>query len=126
MGADFVFSICEWPHDADGKGIEASAELVEKVKERFTVEFNKRNHDLGDWGIYAESDDPEEMALILQGFHEQIEGLFGGGWLRDVSNLRLHNRDYIITGGMSWGDEPTDSYHLIDILQSWSVTSEPF
>jgi len=126
MGADFVFSVCEWPYDAEGKGITGSAELVEKVKERFTTEFNKRSEALEDWGIYIEPEDTEHKALILGDFYKKIESQFGGGWVRDVSDLNLAGRDYIITGGMSWGDDPNDSYAFIDILNDWGITREPF
>jgi hypothetical protein len=49
------------------------------------------------------------------------EGFWKGGdyaMRRDVGIMTVGGRDYAITGGMSYGDEPTDSYPEIERL-SW-------
>jgi hypothetical protein len=36
---------------------------------------------------------------------------------RDVSHLHLHGMVYYITGGMSWGDSPTEAYDDFGLIQ---------
>jgi hypothetical protein len=58
------------------------------------------------------------------------------GWGRDVSDFKQEGADHtvLITGGMSWGDSPTDAYDemrillyfdaLYDLLLKWAREDE--
>jgi hypothetical protein len=40
---------------------------------------------------------------------------------RDIITLTINDRDMWVTGGMSWGDSPTDSYPLIMLLDTLDI-----
>lgn len=41
---------------------------------------------------------------------------------RDVSSLFLHNTWWMVSGGPSWGDSPTDAYDLLCAVDAMGVT----
>lgn len=131
MGADFTYAVCEWPFDATGYSLQNGTELAEKVCERFSEMFVERWERLEEFGVWVEQtgdekEDAEARQTVLNELLEQVRSVFGGGWVRDVAPLNLSGKEYVITGGMSWGDDPTDSYQIISILCDWGVTREPF
>jgi len=36
--------------------------------------------------------------------------------LRDASRIKIHGKETLITGGMSWGDSPTNTWANIEII----------
>ena len=44
------------------------------------------------------------------------------GYRRDLAYITLNGVSYIFTGGMSWGDEPTESCSSISLLEASGVT----
>jgi hypothetical protein len=40
---------------------------------------------------------------------------------REVAEVSLDGRNWLITGGMSWGDAPTDSYEPIVTLETYRI-----
>lgn len=67
-------------------------------------------------------DDPEHVypQPQLQAWAaELVRGIFGPR--RDTTTITIAGRDYLITGGMTWGDEPTDSFRGIEFLDDLDV-----
>ncbi len=62
--------------------------------------------------IRADLIDDEHLACVI-------------GSDRDVDILNLDGRAYLITGGLSYGDDPTDAYKWICIYAETGVTVEP-
>ncbi|MCS6273998.1 MAG: hypothetical protein H2169_06610 [Opitutus sp.] len=98
MGADFCFAIlpiCNMTPEriAQARSIIADDEEFEVSKEDI----------LGYLDTYC------------AGAGSDIDGYNG---LRTVSHLHLHGLVYFITGGMSWGDAPTDEYTEFNLLDS--------
>lgn len=50
---------------------------------------------------------------LIDALNELIPVLDGSGWARDIDCLPFCGHWLWITGGMSWGDSPTDTYDFI-------------
>ena len=98
MGADFVAAITKMPDlkeaallhtfvdNLDGEQILAVMEECGVVEEKATEMMVGRLHEAID------------IALALP---------------RDCGTIVLDGTNYVMTGGMSWGDDPTESYELV-------------
>lgn len=45
---------------------------------------------------------------------------------RDVSVMQVEGRKFYFTGGMSWGDDPTDSFQQVGLLYYTDLLDAPF
>jgi hypothetical protein len=45
---------------------------------------------------------------------------------RATTLLRIEGKDYVISGGMSWGDYPTDACRPLDVISELGVTELDF
>lgn len=50
-----------------------------------------------------------------------IDAILAGDAPRDTGSLFIDNRWHIVTGGMSWGDAPTDSFDEICLLDTAGI-----
>lgn len=121
MGADFTYAICRIPYDEAGE-VFYSGNIVKNVmKQRFLKSFREEEQFWGtleDCGYFYEEENIEEVA-------EEIADFFDKGWgLRDTATLTLDEKHYFITGGLSWGDEPTDSYKIIALIDALGITDK--
>jgi hypothetical protein len=124
MGADFTYAICKIPVDTNNTMILSGDNLKRAVKQRFLKladEDDLFTRTLEDCGVYA--DDAERVNSLAD---EIADFLVNHGVLRDVLDLHLDGKHYFITGGMSWGDEPTDSFPTINLIDALGITEEPF
>jgi hypothetical protein len=94
MGADMMFEYVDFPEGAD----------LEEIKEKM---FNKIDADFKD-----NADDYKE---IVKGLFETLES-------RDVASFSRLGRDFYLTGGMSWWDNPTESYDHFEGF--WALPEE--
>jgi hypothetical protein len=116
MGADFDFSINELQvteHQAkknvqtlvDEKNFEETLHILE-------TQFNLFTHLKYDVI-------PEDVRIFLMNC---VETVYEEG-RRDAGRYRMADgRVLAITGGMSWGDNPTDSYQAFSICETLGVT----
>jgi len=129
MGADFTFAICNIPVDTNNTMILSGDNLKRAVTERFlkiSREDNLFLTTLEDCGVLYSEDDEDVESIIADKANEVADFLSNYGLLRDVADLHLEGKHYFITGGMSWGDEPTDSYDIINLIDALGITNEPF
>ncbi len=63
-------------------------------------------------------DDEDSMGHSKQSYIDSINDFFSNDFTdyRDCTTMEFNDIPYIFTGGMSWGDEPTDSFFIINIL----------
>jgi len=123
MGADFLYAAVEWPV---GKNDEATE--LNRVKMLAEVEHNINKLTLDDidldWCSEYEGMSIEE---IKEHLHEDLDRLADATMdnLRDAACLRTGTAIFVLTGGMSWGDAPTDTYEAISRLQTVGVYVVP-
>lgn len=81
------------------------------------VEKNIKNIDRSDlielYDHLAGDDVPEDLKEIKKDILDLIEEFFDSIDGRDCMSINFPERTIIISGGMSWGDAPTDSYDTI-------------
>lgn len=59
------------------------------------------------------ADDPEEARDYIR---YAIDAILAGDEPNDTGTLWINHQEYIVTGGMSWGDGPTESFDDIWLL----------
>lgn len=47
-------------------------------------------------------------------------------WRRATQIIRIEGKDYVVSGGMSWGDAPTDAYEPLNVICELGVTELEF
>jgi len=126
MGATHVCTILKWPVNADGEAIPESDELYDAVSQRFVEKLLEAGSDdpmfdhlgedcLRDWQENAVA----EVDVILSMFRQP-------GLRPDCSVIIVGDGEYLVTGGMTWGDEPTDAFGPMLHLAMLDVTAESF
>jgi len=129
MGADFTFAICKIPINTEAKMILSGEGLKRAVKQRFTkisVEDDLFLRTLEDCGVCLTEEEENNEELVAQKADEVADFLTSGWESRDTATMQLDGNYYYITGGMSWGDEPTDSYPVINLIDALGITEVPF
>ncbi len=102
MGADFIFYLVGMPIGKEPNWDLSPEEFAEAARR-----YQKtRGDDL-------------PMPEVIQGLKEQVDILktvWNGGFRRDVSLFNRGHEKLLITGGLSWGDNPTDMCSVFDDL----------
>ena len=129
MGADFTFTICKIPINTKAEMILSGENLKRAVKQRFTkfsVEDDLFLRTLEDCGVCLTEEEENNEELVAQKADEVADFLTSGWESRDTATMQLDGKYYFITGGMSWGDEPTDNFGTINLIDALGITEVPF
>jgi len=121
MGADFIYHILPLCEITPQRKIELIW-VIEKLEN--TTEARKLFWD----DLILEDMDLDEIKETLIDYIEEYKEF---ACRRDVGWLSLNGAKYLLTGGMSWGDDPTDSFKDFeyldwawDCLEEWSKEDE--
>jgi hypothetical protein len=110
MGADFTI---------------ITAPVSEKTKEEVVGRIDKMGAsellNLADYLMFDDETPDEVRGRILEAVKEivDVDG-------RDFAVLTFDGKAHYITGGMSWGDSPTDSFDFIWLLGESQVTDDEY
>jgi hypothetical protein len=112
MGADFVFSICEMVLTKEQAYTKAD-ELTKADKATETATSLAEQ-----CGVELEDN---EINAYLKKCIDEVYAPQG----RDTGSFRLDEgkRDFLITGGMTWGDSPTDAYQSFIVCEVFELTT---
>ena len=136
MGADFTCSICPLP-DINEQTKKHINKNINDIDERdINAILNNYHHDWKDdvrskienidEGHLFMIDDLEtffKRELVVELVKEALsEVLYSNR--RDVGHVMIEGKWWIISGGMSWGDSPTEAMYYIDILDESGVLDE--
>lgn len=114
MGADFTYIIC--PKETDK---ETATKRIMSLTEKQLIEIAEN---CGDENLIDEND-KQSFSMFRDTLLVDLDCVYE--YYRDTAILKLDNKTYIITGGLSWGDEPTDSYRpLWRISESFVTDTE--
>lgn len=115
MGADYLGAMCPMEISKD----EAKARL-RRYKEEWLLSH------LDDYFCqqYDETDDKTEYQQAIEWVDECIEATYGyyEHGSRETAVYRYRDIDFLVTGGLSWGDDPTDAFQPIGVVQSLELT----
>jgi len=141
MGADFMVYCCECPDDYEkatpmieyrianlsNEILDSISEDVlwydsEEMREEASLEHA---HTLKEEDLWKLDDliNIKVRNMIRGKIKDAVEEVLGGLYRRDVAYMNLHGRSYVMTGGMSWGDLPTEACDLINLIEYSEVTS---
>ena len=70
-----------------------------------------------------EIDDDDQADYLAQAIYD-LELVYSDS--REIVTLRIEGKDYVISGGMSWGDYPTDACRPLDVISELGVTELTF
>jgi hypothetical protein len=141
MGADFLLYCCPDPINKGWNHRIAKAELRKWVEEQdlndihrlleevFCAEHLEElyEEEVGSLERLGDSGKSEEKALLLFGrnfvkekLFEAYEQVFHSN-RRDTTNMTLEGKEYVFSGGMSWGDLPSEACDYIHWLDETGV-----
>lgn len=92
MGADMIVLCIDFPEGVNLE--EIKTEMLKKAEE------------------YEET---EQIKTVINSFFDRLNG-------REVARFSRLGRDFYITGGMSWGDSPTDTFDIFSDF--WDLPEE--
>ncbi len=138
MGADFMVYCCEDPIDykkampmiehriknlSNNSLDDIADDLLwydaQEITEEVEAECTLTEEDL--WKL-DDLTSKKIRDMVRKKVKAAVDELFDGGCRRDVASMHLHGRNYLMTGGMSWGDLPTEACDLINLIEYSTVT----
>lgn len=131
MGADFIIAGCPSPVDRNEQPITtATPEFIEMLRQRIRAVVATNPHALQ--GYYGMEDEEwlADGVTSLDTMVVDITALVNEWWdvRRDIAwrTIGEDPRLWLFTGGMTWGDDPSDSFSLIDFIDTFDLFDEPF
>lgn len=115
MGADFLgaFVPMETSRDSAKQKLREYSEafLLDHLNDYFAQEF-------------YEEDGKSEYQQALEYVDEQIDTVYNlyEHESREVTVFKYRGVDILVTGGMSWGDDPTDAFQPMGVVQSLELS----
>ena len=139
MGADLMVVMCPapkiisdddvTPQDVIPPAKEALRQRIDAIEDSLLLDmaeaFNVIEYDYDSLDDGAEVDEVATAQAIRTQLadEERLDYLFG--YTRDVAEFHVENKTYLVSGGMSWGDESTDAYKWLALYAELGVTREP-
>ena len=116
MGADLIVAICEMKLTKD--------EAIKKANKLADEELVGLIQTLDEWGFgpYVGTEEVPEKDEIVEYLHDQIEIVYSYMQRRDCVPLYIDGKTFALTGGMSYGDTPTDAYDAFSVCSSLNLT----
>lgn len=111
MGADFMFHIQEIKHPK-----EVALERVEKLalSEAHLARFE-------DVGVFVSNDDENVTEALRGRLREAVEAVYSAPQGREGGFFTIDgNREFVITGGVSWGEEPSSIWDDFSLVVEYS------
>jgi hypothetical protein len=116
MGADFIGTFIKAPTVSKEEAFIALAAMSNRhLDELFT---DVSGHDADPENPEAE-EGREFFTDMLRSFYDEIVNYNN----REVGVWLIGDQPYLVTGGMSWGDEPTEAYKVIEAMNALNITN---
>ena len=137
MGADFLLAHCELPWDAN----DMRQILLDRIEK---ASSDKNTHTYLDDVLYSEFEEIEQELeeisesdlfsldqLLFFRKKEEVRAyltqaidylFYSEGYLRDVTEVNIKGSWFLFSGGMSWGDLPTESFSYINAINMCGIT----
>ena len=119
MGADFIYAVANITetkeHWQDILGELHDGKMEAYINESETLMYWSEDYD------DLETNSPEFFQAVAERVSDAINTVYGDS--RELGTFRDNSEEvWAITGGMSWGDAPTDAFHdlcIVDSFQTW-------
>lgn len=129
MGADLILAMVRWPRDEAGNEVAPGPDLGRELRQRWEALIGGARGDLlTTVGMAPET--PEEMADLWEELTAEVDELIqdvfaSTSYRRDVAIATLDGTSWVITGGMSAGEFPTDAYYAVLAMDYAEITRIP-
>lgn len=130
MGADYLRCVCAWPTLHDGTTMDVTnprhRELIfDRFKEMLANERIPYVYAFEECTDPAEDADAfDDEATVI--FGDKLDELNDTFTSREVTTLEIDGRLYMETGGMSWGDDPTEAFPILSFFDDLGIFQAPF
>jgi hypothetical protein len=116
MGADMLIA---YAVDRHGRTVEELEELISGL----TVDDADRIFTDAEQAGYAELHDPVEDGEVLEYVQDRLRVAVEGvrGPRRDITVLEFGGETIWLTGGLSWGDDPTEMFMPLIYLEASGI-----
>ena len=138
MGADFVFSMCPLPSYLNEGVKEEISYRIKNLPLQNVIMFLDRFHynfeeevESRINGDFLTEDDLFNIDTLKEKFMRDIvsemldealdEVIYSVDFRRDTATIDLSGKRYVISGGMSWGDNPTEAMSYIEMLEESGI-----
>jgi hypothetical protein len=115
MGADFIFTTIIINEDKNIKNLEG--QLLDKCRALTIKDFTDT-----DTSVIADTLDldvtPKTLPNIIERFEDIIDDAFKAMDGREANYMTFMGYKIYLTGGLSWGDVPTDAFLCFDNFNS--------
>lgn len=122
MGADMVIAVVAAPVSGDGTPVVDMEMLARRATITFQSAASAGQVDPEGYWDLVDTDEPT-VAEIATALDAWIRG--GGLFGRDVTTITVEGRMFVASGGMSWGDAPTDAFSYLCLLDEIGAFTEP-
>jgi len=114
MGADLILVAAAVPQDPS------------TVPDRIdTLDSDKLLDLVDDYAPWVMEDKDTDIGAIAEIRAYLVEAWdIVSGDRRDVVQMRFDGRWYYLTGGMTWGDDPSDAYDSLNLIGASGVTDD--
>jgi len=117
MGADLILAVAPVERDF-GEALKRIDTMTEvELNEVAELRYGFPLEDDAD-GMTTE-DVREEIRLAFRAIADD-------DWRRDVVTLTFGDDSYYVTGGMSWGDSPTEAFGMIELIAASRITDDTY
>lgn len=142
MGADFTLAIIEKPKKLEKEVWRARFASLDpedfmSMIDRFGSPYFTHEDDWDDDDVFMGSFDDHDghdkwalesreryLAHIREQASDLVDSIYRLAWVdpgRESGWIYLNDKEYLASGGMSWGDSPTDAY---DLIVAWDIAVE--
>ena len=138
MGADMILAHCEIPYDYKGQRkliLERINELDDEAIENIVLCYPPIEDEIEEVQEAASDNLSEEdlfklndlakiktREIVSNHLIQAADDLFGEGYRRDITEICIKDTWFAFSGGMSWGDQPTDAYDLVSLIWESGIT----
>ena len=109
MGADMALGICA--RHVDRHVAEARLKTLSNAVNGMAYNYGEDIDDDDDTDYVARA--IEDLAWVYE-------------WRRATQIIYVEGKEYVVSGGMSWGDAPTDAYDPLNAIDTLGITQLEF
>ena len=126
MGADLILAHAPFPVFNDGESVDNFGDILDQVVERYLFNWEVCLS-VADMSLGMFDEDNAEILNALVAQAEEVVKICSGElYTRNTTDLNFDDRWYIFSGGLSWGDSPSESYQSISVVSDTNVFDRPF
>lgn len=124
MGADLLLSATTLPHRADGTLVDDDELVLRVIQARLDALSDETvDRVVDNWEPMLELSD-DDLRTHCTGWAQDVLAALNRGY-RTCTTMTLGGQTYLFSGGLSWGDDPSDEWTAVGIVGELGLFDEP-